>query len=173
MRHSKTTANEPAMNWICLPFAQLNTEQLYELMKLRVDVFVVEQTCPYNELDNKDRNPGCYHLLGYQESDQEGQDGQDGQLAAYSRLLAPGISYEHVSIGRIVTSPAHRGNGLGQLLINTAITQCRQLWPHCAIDIGAQLHLSDFYGRFGFKAFSDSYLEDDIPHIDMRLSPAP
>ncbi|MCR8923427.1 GNAT family N-acetyltransferase [Dasania sp. GY-MA-18] len=151
------------MNWICLPFKQLNTEQLYELIKLRVDVFIVEQDCPYNELDNKDRHPGCYHLLGY----------KDGQLAAYSRLLAPGISFDHVSIGRVVTHPDHRGGGLGQQLIEQAIEQCQQLWPACTIDIGAQLHLSEFYGRFGFKAFSDSYLEDGIPHIDMRRSPQP
>ena len=148
------------MNWVCLTFPQLSTEQLYELLKLRVEVFVVEQTCPYPELDNKDRAEGVYHLLGY----------QHGRLVAYSRLLSPGTSYNNVSFGRIVISKSTRGSGLGQELVSTVLDYCQQLWPNQSIDIGAQEYLLEFYERYGFKATSEIYLEDDIPHHDMRLS---
>ena len=148
------------MNWQCLTFSQLTTEQLYELLKLRVDVFVVEQTCPYPELDNKDRADGVYHLLGY----------QDGQLLACSRLLAPGISYNNVSFGRVAIAQSARGKGLGQVLVATTLSHCQRLWPHQDITIGAQEYLLDFYQGFGFQAISAVYLEDDIPHLDMRLT---
>ncbi|KGJ92583.1 GCN5-related N-acetyltransferase [Colwellia psychrerythraea] len=148
------------MNWMCLNFSELSTEQLYDILKLRVDVFVVEQTCPYPELDNKDRAEGVFHLLGYQQ----------GKLLAYSRLLSPGISYKNVSFGRVVIDKQGRGLGLGQALISKALEHCQQLWPNQDIDIGAQEYLLRFYGKYDFKAISETYLEDDIPHIDMRLS---
>lgn len=148
------------MNWMCLSFSQLSTEQLYELLKLRVDIFVVEQSCPYPELDNKDRIEGVYHLLGY----------QDDKLVAYSRLLCPGLSYKNVSFGRVAIDENCRGSGLGQTLLSTILTHCQQLWPNQDIDIGAQEYLLGFYDRNGFKAISQVYLEDDIPHLDMRLS---
>jgi ElaA protein len=148
------------MNWICLTFSQLSTEQLYELIKLRVDVFVVEQTCPYPDLDNKDRAEGAHHLLGY----------RHGKIIAYSRLLGPGISYKNVSFGRVAIDKSSRGTGLGQELISTALDHCQTLWPNQSIDIGAQEYLFEFYKGYGFKAISEVYLEDDIPHVDMRLS---
>lgn len=147
------------MNWKCLTFSQLTTEQLYQLLKLRVDVFVVEQTCPYPELDNKDKVDDVYHLLGY----------QDGELIAYARLLPPGISYSNVSFGRVAIAQSARGKGLGQTLITTILSHCQQLWPNQDIDIGAQEYLLSFYQGFGFSAISKVYLEDDIPHLDMRL----
>jgi len=148
------------MNWLCLTFSQLTTEQLYEILKLRVDVFVVEQTCPYPELDNKDRFDGVYHLLGY----------QDGSLIAYSRLMSPSISYSNSSFGRVAISENHRGNGLGQQLLSTILEHCERLWPNQDIDIGAQEYLLAYYQKYGFKAISPVYLEDDIPHINMRLN---
>ncbi len=87
------------ITWQCIPFCQLTTEQLYDLLKLRVDVFVVEQTCPYPELDNKDRMTGVHHLLGY----------QDKELVACARLLPMGVSYPSVSIGRVATKASARG----------------------------------------------------------------
>ncbi|WP_281559544.1 GNAT family N-acetyltransferase [Thalassomonas sp. RHCl1] len=150
------------MNWECLTFSQLTTEQLYQLLKLRVDVFVVEQTCPYPELDDKDRAQDVCHLLGY----------QDGELIAYARLLPPGISYDNVSFGRVAIAQSARGQGLGQTLVATILSHCQQLWPNRDIDIGAQEYLLDFYQSFGFTAISDVYLEDDIPHLDMRLTHA-
>lgn len=147
------------MHWLCLSFSALSGKQLYELIKLRIDVFVVEQNCPYRELDDKDHLPGVKHLLGY----------QDNKLVAYARLLPPGISYRQVSIGRIVTAKNSRKNGLGKALLTTALQQCQQLWPAQDIKIGAQQYLIAFYRSFGFERASDDYLEDGIPHLDMLL----
>ncbi|MBR9873000.1 GNAT family N-acetyltransferase [Vibrio sp. J1-1] len=146
------------LTWITLPFTQLTTIQLYELMRLRVDVFVVEQTCPYPELDGKDTLDGVYHLLGY----------QDDALVACARLLPAGTTYSNVSIGRVVTKQTARGGGLGHKLLEEALTQCESLWPKQTIDIGAQEHLIEYYSRHGFDVVSDCYLEDGIPHVDMR-----
>ncbi len=146
------------LTWITLPFTQLTTLQLYELMRLRVDVFVVEQTCPYPELDGKDTLDGVYHLLGY----------QGDELVACARLLPAGTTYDNVSIGRVVTKQSARGGGLGHKLLQQALAQCEALWPKQTIDIGAQEHLIQFYASHGFTVISDSYLEDGIPHVDMR-----
>ncbi|HAS6349151.1 GNAT family N-acetyltransferase [Vibrio sp. IRLE0018] len=144
--------------WQLLPFSQLSTQQLYELLKLRVDVFVVEQNCPYPELDGHDTKPGVQHLLGYQNS----------QLVACSRLLPAGTTYENVSIGRVATLKSVRGEGLGHQLLNQALTHCEQLWPGASIEIGAQQHLEGFYQHHGFQTTSEMYLEDGIPHVDMK-----
>lgn len=147
------------MKWLCLKFSELSTIQLYQLLKLRVDVFVVEQNCAYPELDDKDHHSEVYHLLGY----------QDNHLVACARLLAPGISYPQVSLGRIATSQAHRKQGLGKQLLSTALQQCEVYWPQSDIQIGAQVYLIHFYQSFGFKRHSPDYLEDDIAHLDMLL----
>ncbi|NAW59151.1 MULTISPECIES: GNAT family N-acetyltransferase [unclassified Vibrio] len=146
------------ITWHCLTFSQLTTEQLYQLLQLRVDVFVVEQTCPYPELDGKDRQPGVHHLLGY----------VDDQLVACARLLPAGISYPSISIGRVAIAANARGHGLGHQLLQQALTHCAQLWPGEAIEIGAQEHLQSFYQQYGFARTSETYLEDGIPHIDMK-----
>lgn len=147
-------------NWQCLPFSRLTTHQLYALLKVRVDVFVVEQTCPYQELDDKDTHPGVLHLIGY-----------DGDvIVAYARLLPPGLSYPSASIGRVLTVSAKRGSGLGYTLIEQALATCEVNWPGQNIEIGAQDHLRRFYEHFGFEATSTMYLEDDIPHVDMALT---
>ena len=149
------------MHWLCLKFSELSTMQLYQLLKLRVDVFVVEQNCPYPELDDKDHHPDVYHLLGY--------DYESDQLAACARLIPPGISFPQVSIGRIATAKAKRQEGLGKQLLNKAIQQCEQHWSKQDIQIGAQVYLINFYQSFGFKRNSEDYLEDGIPHLDMLL----
>ena len=147
------------ITWHSIPFSQLSTQQLYQLLRLRVDVFVVEQTCPYPELDGKDTLAGVHHLLGY----------ANEELVACARLLPPGASYDNTSIGRVATKQSARGNGLGQQLITEALMRCETLWPKTTIDIGAQQHLEHFYANHGFKTISEMYLEDDIPHVDMRL----
>ena len=147
------------MQWLCLPFEQLTTHQLYDLLKLRVDVFVVEQNCPYPELDDNDRQAGTHHLLGY----------QDDKLVAYLRLLPPGATYANTSIGRVLTAECMRGTGIGHELLQLGLAQAERLWPDQTIDIGAQSHLQSYYSRYGFEAISAEYLEDGIPHIDMRL----
>ena len=147
------------MQWQCLPFEQLTTHQLYDLLKLRVDVFVVEQNCPYPELDNSDRQAGTHHLLGY----------LDEKLVAYLRLLSPGTTYANTSIGRVLTANCVRGTGAGHELLRLGLKHAERLWPDQTIDIGAQSHLQRYYSRYGFEAISTEYLEDGIPHVDMRL----
>ncbi len=148
------------INWQRMTFQQLTNVQLYQLLKLRVDVFVVEQNCPYPELDNKDLEQEVYQLVGF--------IGQD--IIACARLLPPGVSYPSASIGRVATSSQHRGGGLGHELLKQAIQNCLELWPASDIEIGAQKHLEQFYQRHGFVTTSEMYLEDDIPHIDMKRS---
>lgn len=146
-------------HWQLVSFDKLTTEQLYELLKLRVDIFIVEQNCPYPELDNKDKLEGVYQLMGY----------QGAELVACARLLKPGVSFDHCSIGRVATKSSARGHGLGHKLMNKALTECQNLWPNQSIDIQAQEYLKDFYQGYGFIGYTGTYLEDGIPHIDMRL----
>ncbi|AIF98717.1 GNAT family N-acetyltransferase [Alteromonas australica] len=149
------------INWKSLGFDALTTHQLFELLKLRVDVFVVEQNCPYPDLDEKDRHCDMRHLMGFEQD----------KLVAYARLLPPGVSYPSASIGRVVTHQDYRGNGRGKLLIETAIKYCESYWPNSEIEIGAQTYLLSFYESFGFVPTSDMYLEDGIPHVDMKRTP--
>ncbi|BEE16277.1 acetyltransferase [Aeromonas enteropelogenes] len=151
------------MNWILKPWSELTTDELYELLALRAEVFVVEQTCPFQDLDGLDRREGVWHLLGY----------RGDLLAAYARIMAPGIGDDSgAAIGRVVTSPRARGDGLGHQLIGEAVKACETRWPAHSIWLGAQAHLQGFYGQHGFLAEGEGYLEDDIPHMGMRKSVA-
>jgi ElaA protein len=145
------------MTWLCKKFDDLTPRELYAILQLRNEVFVVEQNCVFQDADNKDQY--CYHLMGWQEND----------LVAYSRIIPPEISYSESSIGRIVTSPKARGNGIGRELVKQSIEELYILFGKIPIKIGAQMYLQKFYGSFGFKQTSDIYLEDDIPHIEMLL----
>lgn len=140
---------------VCKPFAQLTPAELYDLLRLRSEVFVVEQQCIFLDLDNKDQQ--CHHLLLYQE----------GCVAAVARLVPAGLYYDEMSIGRIVTSPAARGHGLGKTLVSAAIAACYELFGAGPIKIGAQLYAKGFYAMFGFVAVGDVYEEDGIDHIHM------
>ncbi len=154
---------ELPMNWILKPWSELTTDELYELLALRAEVFVVEQTCPFQDLDGLDRREGVWHLLGY----------RGDLLAAYARIMAPGIGDgSGAAIGRVVTSPEARGDGLGHQLIGEAVKACEVRWPAHSIWLGAQAHLQGFYGQHGFVAEGEGYLEDDIPHMGMRKSVA-
>jgi ElaA protein len=147
------------MKWILKPFVDLTSRELYAILQLRNEVFIVEQNCPYQDCDNKDLN--AIHLMGIQE----------GRLLAYSRLLAPGISYSESSIGRVVTSPSVRKTGIGKKLMTESIVQIRNIFKTDSIRIGAQLYLKKFYESFGFTQDGDTYLEDNIPHIHMLRKP--
>lgn len=149
------------MQWNDYGFTELSTEQLYELIKLRIDVFVVEQNCPYPELDGKDCLADTRHLLGCD---------KQGRIVAYARILAPGVSYPDASIGRVLVAESARGGGVAHQLMQNAIAVARAHWPVANIQIGAQKYLADFYQRQGFMQVSDVYLEDGIPHMDMLLS---
>lgn len=141
----------------CKPFYELTAPQLYSIMALRQEVFVVEQNCPYLDADGKDLKG--YHLTGYDD---------DGKLVAYARLLPKGVSYENfVSIGRIATSPSIRGTGAGQQLMKECLSSMDLLFPGESIKISGQSYLRNFYESFGFVVSGDEYLEDDIPHLPM------
>lgn len=148
------------LSFSCLPFDQLTPYELYDIMALRQEVFVVEQNCPYLDADGKDLH--SWHLMG--------RDVQ-GKLICYTRLLPEGLSYDgYVSIGRVVSSPAARGTGAGKILIRRSIDMCRHLFGNQPIKIGAQTYLLKFYARFGFQSTGEEYLEDGIPHTKMTLS---
>lgn len=144
------------LTWTLKPFDELTLTELYELLRLRVAVFVVEQNCPFQDIDDTDNR--AYHLLGYTEK---------GELAAYARLFDAGISYEQVAIGRVAVALAHRRHGLGQEVMRQAVAQCEVLFGPQDIKIGAQLYLEGFYHSFGFVQCGEGYLEDGIPHIPM------
>lgn len=143
--------------WELLPFEKLSPVQVYALLKLRSEVFVVEQQCIFLDMDNNDSR--CFHLLGWKEND----------LVAYTRLVPPGVSYPHASIGRVVTSMLVRRTGLGRELMKRSIQAVQDLFSATTIVIGAQLYLKKFYGSLGFVQSSEVYLEDGIEHIKMTL----
>lgn len=146
------------MNWQIKHFSELTTNELYDILKLRVDVFVVEQTCYYPELDDLDRNPDSLHVFTY----------KDGALAAYLRILPKETSYkEYPSIGRVVISESARGTGLGHELIKAGIDACEEHFNTSTIKISAQEHLVKFYQQHQFEVVTEGYLEDGIPHVGM------
>ncbi|WP_136667168.1 GNAT family N-acetyltransferase [Flavobacterium sp. H122] len=138
-------------------FKELSTEELYEILQLRSEVFVVEQNCVYQDMDGKDRK--AIHILGYLEND----------LASYCRLFDAGDYFEASSIGRVVVSPKHRDKKLGHELIKTAIKTIQSVFNQTAITISAQQYLTKFYQSHGFVQTSEMYLEDDIPHVEMKI----
>jgi len=148
------------IEWICKHHSDLGKEQLYALLKLRSDVFVVEQKCAYPDLDGQDLEGDTHHLMGW----------EDDQLMAYLRLLDPESQGGDVVIGRVVTAPAGRGKGLGHAMMEQALKQAEKHWPQVPIYLSAQAHLQGYYGKYGFEVAGDEYLEDGIPHIGMRRS---
>jgi ElaA protein len=145
------------ITWNLKTFDQLSVSELYAIMRLRIEVFIVEQNCPYQDADDKDQS--SYHLMGW----------EHGALVAYTRLLPPGLSFAEKSIGRVVTSPRARKRGLGYELMNESINQATTLFGKSPTRIGAQLYLKNFYEKLGFRKDSDIYLEDGIEHIEMVL----
>ena len=145
------------MRWELKKFADLTNKELYDVLRLRVDIFVVEQTCPYPEIDGKD--PESLHLMYW----------KNGNIVAYARILPPSLSFDEASIGRIIVAKSHRGTGLGHELLDQAIKASLAEYNQ-PIKIGAQAYLEKYYEAAGFVTVSDVYLEDDIPHIDMLRS---
>lgn len=147
------------LQYFCLPFPNLSLEQLYEIMVLRQEVFVVEQDCPYLDADGKDYD--SWHLFGKNE---------EGKIVAYTRLVPKEISYpKYVSIGRVVTSPLVRRKGIGKELMVESIEWCNKLFPEEKIKISAQCYLEKFYTELGFAKTGEYYDEDGIPHMGMIL----
>lgn len=138
-------------------FSELSTSELYDLLQLRSEVFVVEQKCAYQDLDGKDKE--ALHLIGKINED----------TVAYARLFAPGISYKEAAIGRVVVSEKARGKEYGKELMKKAIECISTEYNTDEIIISAQKYLEKFYTELGFLSEGDPYPEDDIPHIKMRL----
>lgn len=137
------------------PFASLLPEELYAIIRLRNEVFVVEQNCVFQDADNKDQD--SLHLMYWNGS----------ELMAYCRLLPAGLAYKEMSIGRVVSSPLYRKTGSGRQLIKEAIDRIYKAFGSGPIRIGAQCYLIQFYASFGFESEGEVYLEDGIEHIEM------
>jgi len=143
------------INWTYKNFGQLTPFELYDLLRLRNEVFIVEQNCVFPDLDNIDLD--CFHLLGYYQN----------KLIAYTRIVPGGRVYQEASIGRVVTSPAVRKSGAGKQLMQQSIDKLYHSFGKVPIKIGAQFYLKNFYQSFGFIQISEIYLEDGIEHIYM------
>ncbi|WP_159467156.1 GNAT family N-acetyltransferase [Dyadobacter sp. 3J3] len=143
------------LQWDIKSFDALSNHELYELLRLRNEVFIVEQNCIFLDLDGKDKI--CHHLLGT----------ENGVLMAYTRIVPPGIAYELPSIGRVLVSPLGRGKMFGIELMEKSIASLEEIYGKSAIRIGAQLYLKKFYESFRFEQSGEIYEEDGIDHIEM------
>ena len=149
----------PKMTWEIKSFGELSTGELHDLLKVRMDVFVVEQACAYPEIDGKDTL--CVHVLGKDSS---------GITVATARIVPAGVIYSEVSIGRVAVEKSLREKGIGKIVMEHALTYSKTTLNASTIKIAAQLYLKKFYSDFGFVQISDVYLWDGIEHIDMRFS---
>ena len=143
------------IHWKCKPFKQLSPGELYAILQLRNEVFVVEQNCVFQDADDKDQD--SWHLMAW----------IDERLVGYTRLVPAGISYHEVSIGRVVIFPKMRKSGIGKKIVEKSVDMINVLWEKQHIRIAAQLYLKKFYESFGFQQSSDVYMEDNIEHIEM------
>lgn len=139
-------------------FAKLSPEELYQIMKLRIEVFIIEQQCFYQDADDKDQH--CHHVMLL-----KGEN-----LVAYARLVPARLSFNEVSIGRVITSAEVRGTGAGKILMKLAIAECKRLFGDIPIRIGAQTYAKAFYSGLGFEDTGIEFMEDGIPHLEMLYS---
>ncbi|WJD69865.1 MULTISPECIES: GNAT family N-acetyltransferase [Pseudomonas] len=147
-----------SIDWLCKHHTDLSKDQLYAILQLRTEVFVVEQRCAYQEVDGQDLTGDTLHLMGW----------QDDKLVAYLRLLDPQSQGGDVVIGRVVTALAARELKLGHPLLLKGLEAAEHCWPGVPVYLSAQAHLQGFYAQHGFAVVGEEYLEDDIPHIGMR-----
>ncbi|MFD3156927.1 GNAT family N-acetyltransferase [Haloimpatiens sp. FM7330] len=143
------------MNFKIKKFRELTVDELYKILRVRNEVFVIEQKCLYQDCDKKDEK--AYHLFGI----------ENNEIAAYLRILEKGISYNEISIGRVLVNEKYRGKGLARKILLQAIDFIEKNLNEKEIRISAQNYLVNFYKSLGFKIISDVYLEDGIPHIEM------
>jgi ElaA protein len=144
------------LRWVTKAFAELTVDELYDVLRLRSEVFVVEQKCIFLDIDNNDRK--AFHTIGF----------IGDEVVATTRLFEKDIMYDgYQSIGRVVSASKHRGLGIGKALMQYSISECERLFGKGPIKIGAQLYLKKFYSEQGFEQSGDVYLEDDIDHIPM------
>ncbi len=147
------------IDWKFAAFDALTLNELYAVLQLRSEVFVVEQACAFQDMDGADT--AAMHLLGT----------SGGQLVAYARCFAAGVKFKEASIGRLITRSTLRGSGAGHVLVRRALASVAQQWGPQAVRIGAQARLEKFYRQHGFETTGVPYIEDGIPHIEM-LRPA-
>ncbi|MDE1167077.1 MAG: GNAT family N-acetyltransferase [Pseudomonas sp.] len=147
-----------SIDWVCKHHTDLGKEQLYQVLRLRSEVFVVEQKCAYQELDGQDLDGDTCHLMAW----------EDDSLVAYLRLLDPVSQGGDVVIGRVVIAIEGRGRGLGHELLVEGLKHAESQWPGVPIYLSAQAHLQGYYAKHGFLVVGEAYLEDGIPHIGMR-----
>ncbi len=145
-----------SLEWKIKRFEALSTKELYDLLQLRAEVFIVEQNCVYQDIDGKDEK--ALHLIGE----------DNGEVVAYARLFKPNDYFEYASIGRVVVKDTYREKKIGHILMEEAIQAIQSHFGQTKITISAQLYLKKFYERLGFIQTSEMYLEDDIPHIEMK-----
>lgn len=143
------------IEWRIKQFNSLSLQELYDIMNLRQEVFIVEQNAPYIDADYKDQK--AWHVMAY----------SNDKLVAYARIIEAGISYDEPSIGRVVNSPLFRKTGLGRLLMDKSIEVMEQKYQTSKCRISAQTYLVTFYSTYGFKVCSEEYLEDGLPHYQM------
>ncbi len=146
------------INWTIATFENLSLRELHDLIKLRIDVFVVEQTCPYPELDGLDSLSSTLHIHGK----------VDDRLVAYARALAPTATSSTAKIGRVVTDSDYRHKGLARQMLGRLITKVEQSWPTAELKLSSQTQVTQLYRSLGFVPISEEYIEDGIAHIDMQ-----
>ena len=149
--------DDPRITWRACAFDELTLRELQHIYRARQTVFVVEQNCPYLDADGVDEH--SHHVAAWAHG--------DAMPLACARVVAPGVKYAEPSIGRVVTTAAARGTGLGRELMRRAIALADALYPGQGLRISAQSYLEGFYGGFGFQIVGERYLEDDIPHTEM------
>ncbi|WP_417884602.1 GNAT family N-acetyltransferase [Zunongwangia sp.] len=143
------------MDFIAKNFNELSINELYEILRLRSEVFVVEQDCVYQDIDNKDQQ--ALHIIGI----------ENGKIVAYARCFNKGIYFKEAAIGRVIINKSIRGRGCGNQLLNASIQSINSIFNTTEIRLSAQQHLTKFYESHGFLVTGEGYLEDGIPHIDM------
>lgn len=147
--------------WECKRFPNIPLKQFYRILRARQEVFILEQNCNYLDCDGKDKK--SYHMLAYKKQD----------VAAYMRILPPGLSYKEASMGRILTTKKYRGKGIGKELMERGLAFSKEKLKYRFIRMSAQSYLVPFYSNFGFQITGKEYLEDNIPHTEMILKLEP
>jgi len=165
MNEPSSLSSAASFDWRWKPFAALDATELYDLLRARAEVFVIEQNCLYGDIDGLDLD--AWHLLAYAAKSGGEQRGR-AALAGYLRVLLPGVQDPDVRIGRVLTTADYRGIKLGNALLDTALAHIARQWPRVPVRLHAQAHLRRFYGAFGFEPVSDVHDEDGIPHVWMR-----
>jgi len=148
------------IKWQCAQIEEFSAVQMHAILKVRCDVFIIEQNCVFPDIDNKDLI--ALHLVAWTD---------DNQVAAYLRILPPNTTFTEPSLGRVLSAQAFRGTGIGRQLMEQGLQHLEARYPNSPVRIGAQSYLVDFYSTFGFAVASEEYIEDGIAHIDM-LRPA-